>query len=445
VTLIALLKDSYREAIDRKIFFAMLILTGLLTVFIASISFRRITVEDELRTVAGQFAWGMSFDPTMGKPTFAVENFRQTNDAAEPWHGDYAFEWVVKAQEPDKLKRLPMAKRGEVRQLIRQGFNYLTSVEVSENLSKDPQEARFAITSRGTNVEDPLAWRYEPTVLFAVPLPFLHTSMREAVYFIENTLVGGVGAWVAVLVGVIVTASFIPDLLRKGAIDLILAKPIRRAGLLLYKYIGGLAFVFLLTAVTVLCVWAAIGVRSGIWSTGFLLVVPAVTFYFALLYSVSTLTAVLTRSTVVSILMTCAVWFVFWLNGAVHSTLDGIRKTKAEAEARIRDFAGAPAPAEKPKDADADDEDHSPVSKMDVPRWVYAASDTVYKVLPRTGDLNRLTAVWISGGLLTEPEIKARRLDSTANLALGETVAVTGAFIALMLGLACWKFARTDY
>jgi ABC-type transport system involved in multi-copper enzyme maturation permease subunit len=441
--LIALLKDSYREAIDRKIFLAMLILTGLLTVFIASISFRRITVEDELRTVAGQLAWGMSFDPTMGKPTFDVENFRQTNDAAEPWHGDYGFDWVVRAKDSDTLKRLPMAKRGDVRQLIRQGFNYLTNVEVSKNLSKDPKEARFTVTSRGTTVEDPLAWRYEPTILFAVPLPFLHTSMSEAVYVIENTLVSGVGAWVAVLVGVIVTASFIPDLLRKGAIDLILAKPIRRAGLLLYKYIGGLAFVFLLTAVTVLCVWAAIGLRSGIWSPGFLLVIPAVTFYFALLYSVSTLTAVLTRSTVVSILMTCAVWFVFWLNGTVHSTLDGIRKTKGEAEARIRDLAGAPPAAEKPNDAD--DEGHSPASKMDVPRWVYAASDIVYKVLPRTGDLNRLTAVWISRGLLTEPQIKARHLDTSANLAWGETVAVTGAFIAVMLTLACWKFARTDY
>jgi hypothetical protein len=443
VKLIALLKDSYREAVDRKIFFAMLILTGLLTVFIASISLRRITVEDELRTVAGQLTWGMSFDPTMEKPTFAVENFRQTNDAAEPWHGDYGFEWVVKAHEPDTLKRLPMAKRGEVRQLLRQGFNYLNNVEVSENLSKDPKEARFAVTSHGTTVEDPLAWRYEPTILFAVPLPFLHTSMREAVYFIENTLVGGVGAWVAVLVGVIVTASFIPDLLRKGAIDLILAKPIRRPGLLLYKYIGGLVFVFLLTAVTVLCVWVAIGVRSGIWSPGFLLVIPAVMFYFALLYSVSTLTAVLTRSTVVAILMTCAVWFVFWLNGTVHSTLEGIRKSKAEAQARFRDFAGAPAADDKPKDAD--DEDQSPASKMDVPRWVYAASDVVYKVLPRTGDLNRLTAVWIGGDLLTEPEIKARHLETAADLAWGETVAVTGTFIALILGLACWKFARTDY
>ena len=36
-----------------------------------------------------------------------------------------------------------------------------------------------------------------------------------------------------------------------------LSKPIRRPALLVYKYLGGLTFVFLLTAVTVLGVWAA--------------------------------------------------------------------------------------------------------------------------------------------------------------------------------------------
>jgi hypothetical protein len=443
--LVALLKDSYREAVDRKIFAAMLLLSGLLALFVASVSFRMITVEDELSTTARQFTWGMSFDPGLGKPTFAVENFRQTNDAPEPWRGDYQFEWVVKAADADKLKRLPLANRREVRDLVRDGLNYLTNVEVADNTSQDPVEARFVVTTRGTNVEDALAWRYEPKVLFAVPLSFFHTSMREAVYFIESTLVGGMGAWVAVLVGVVVTASFIPDLLRKGAIDLLLAKPVRRPSLLIYKYIGGLVFVFLLTAVTVASVWAAIGVRSGIWAPGFLLVIPAVTFYFALLYAVSTLTAVVTRSAVVAILLTCAAWFGLWLNGTVHDWLDGIRKTKAEAQAQIRQLSGAPAKGDQAKGPDDGDENSAPGTTMDVPRWVHTLSDVLYKVLPRTGELNKLTAVWISHGVLSEPEIKAKGLDKVARHSWGETVGGSAAFIALLLGLACWKFARTDY
>src|SRR5581483_11135960 len=122
--------------------------------------------------------------------------------------------------------------------------------------------ARFTVTTHGTTVDDALGWRYEPKILFAIPLPFFHTSVREMVYFVESTLVSGLGAWVAVLVGVVITASFVPTMLQKGAVELWLSKPIHRPVLLAYKYLGGLVFVFLLTAVTVLGVWAAIGLRS---------------------------------------------------------------------------------------------------------------------------------------------------------------------------------------
>src|SRR5204863_1444105 len=135
---------------DGKIFAVRLGLSGLLALFVGSISFRRISVEDELRTTASQITWGMSFGPGLGKPTFTVENFRQTNDAAEPWRGDYHFEWAVKAGDADKLKRLPLAQRREVRDLVRDGFNYLTNVEVADNASQDPAEARFVVTTRGT-------------------------------------------------------------------------------------------------------------------------------------------------------------------------------------------------------------------------------------------------------------------------------------------------------
>jgi hypothetical protein len=447
VKMVALLKDSCREALDRKIFAAMLILSGLLTLFVLSVSFRQITVEDELRAVAGQLTWGLSFNPVLGQPNYAVENFQQTNDAREPWHGDYRLEWVVRAKDADALKQLPMARLKEVRQLMRDGLKYLNNVEVADNSSQDPKEVRFAVTTHGTKVEDALAWRYEPKVLFAVPLPFFHTSLREGVYFIENSLIGGLGAWVAVLVGVVVTSSFVPNLLEKGAVELILAKPVRRPSLLAYKYLGGLAFVLVLTAVTVLGVWAAIGLRTGVWAPGFLLVVPAVTFYFALLYAVSTLAAVLTRSPVVAILMTCAVWFGLWLNGTVHGMLDGVRKTRAEAEAQVRKLSGAPKPDEKAKEKDADDEEdgRGGPPQFDVPRWVYAVSDFTYKVLPRTGDLNRLTAEWVARGVLTESEVKARGLDKGERPHWGEVFGVTGAFIVLVLGLACWWFTRSDY
>jgi hypothetical protein len=241
-----------------------------------------------------------------------------------------------------------------------------------------------------------------------------------------------------VLIGVIITASFIPSMLQKGAVELWLSKPILRPALLIFKYLGGLTFVFVLTAVTVLGVWTAIGLRSGIWAPGFLIVIPAVTFYFALLYSVSTLAAVLTRSTVVAILLTLAAWFGLWLTGTVHAALDEVRHARDKIEKSIKEAAG-PAGEEQAEVEVKVGSDGPP----DIPRWVYGIADAVYTVLPRTRELNDLTAEWVGRGLLSDADQK--RHEKADRPPWWETVGVTAAFIAVMLGLACWKFARTDY
>ena len=113
--LAALLKDSFREALDRKIFAAMLLLSGLLTLFVLSISFHRITLEEELQSTTRQLSFFTGLNPHVGKATYGIENFKQTNDATEPWLGDYQFDWVVKVDALDKLGQLPMTSRRDVR------------------------------------------------------------------------------------------------------------------------------------------------------------------------------------------------------------------------------------------------------------------------------------------------------------------------------------------
>jgi hypothetical protein len=176
-------------------------------------------------------------------------------------------------------------------------------------------------------------------------------------------------------------------------------------------------------------------VRSGLWTTGFLIVIPAVTFYFALLYSVSTLAAVFTRSTVVAILLTLAAWFILWLNGTVHSWLDTARQTRAGIEKSIKD-AGGEEQAAVVVDAGSG-------GPPDIPHWVYALSDGLYKALPRTREMSDLTAEYVGRGLLSDAEQKRHEIADRPPW--WETVGVTAAFIVVMLGLACWKFTRTDY
>ena len=51
-------------------------------------------------------------------------------------------------------------------------------------------------------------------------------SLGYMVYWIENRLINGFGAWIGILLGVIVTSFFIPNMLRKGTVDMLIVKPI---------------------------------------------------------------------------------------------------------------------------------------------------------------------------------------------------------------------------
>src|SRR5206468_8438975 len=124
-----------------------------------------------------------------------------------------------------------------------------------------------------------------------------------------------------------------------------------------FKYVGGLTFVFLNTAYAVGGIWLVMGLRSGIWSSGFLLTIPAITFYFAILYAVSTLAAVVTRSAIVAILVTVGFWFTMYLVGLVYTGLDMMKK---EAE-----------------------------MQRQIPEWVFTTADVAHAVLPRTSDRNK--------------------------------------------------------
>src|SRR5262249_599050 len=138
------------------------------------------------------------------------------------------------------------------------------------------------------------------------------------VLFFSVATVLWIGSLVTLLTAVIITAFFVPNMLRKGTVDLLLVKPVSRWALLVYKYIGGRTFLLLSPTVAVPGMWVAPGLRSGVWANSFLLMIFVYTFFFAILYAVSALFAVLTRSAVVAILMTCGVWFVLFLVGLLH-------------------------------------------------------------------------------------------------------------------------------
>jgi ABC-type transport system involved in multi-copper enzyme maturation permease subunit len=155
------------------------------------------------------------------------------------------------------------------------------------------------------------------------------------------------------------------------------------------------------------------GLRSGVWSTGFLMTIFGITFYFAILYAVSTFLGVLTRNAIVAILGTVAFWFVMWLVGQIYSFVDLMRH---EAEMKDR-----------------------------IPKWVYTVTDTANAVLPRTTDLNKLTSKLVVQDTLGEGDKRRAKLDNLSWPSWGEVVGVSLAHIGIMLSLAVWRFTTRDY
>jgi hypothetical protein len=83
---------------------------------------------------------------------------------------------------------------------------------------------------------------------------------------------------------------------------------------------------------------------------------------------------------------------------------------------------------------------------MNLPGWLSKTVDVIHFILPRYKDLDGLLSDVLARHLLA-PDNPNRI--ATAELygafRWGESLLVTSGFIALVLGLSCWRFARRDY
>ena len=104
-------------------------------------------------------------------------------------------------------------------------------------------------------------------------------------------------------------SSFIPNLLEKGHIDIILSKPVARSQVLIGKYLGGLIVVLLNVTFLVGGIWLLIGLKFSVWDTNFLYIILTVTFAFATLYSLIILIGILSQSHILS-MMLCYIIFI---------------------------------------------------------------------------------------------------------------------------------------
>jgi len=171
----------------------------------------------------------------------------------------------------------------------------VTLAMASIALEKDRITVLFGLWETSTERFDPFS-------------PAGRAALIGSVIFLPmQILLGGIG----LILMLIATAGFFPAMLEQGAVDALLAKPISRPRLFLYKYVCGLTFVFIQATAFVVLTFLVMGLRWHVWALGYLLSIPLVVLLFSYLYCVSVLVAVKTRSSVAAILLTLAAWLLY--------------------------------------------------------------------------------------------------------------------------------------
>lgn len=455
-----ILRDSFREAVDGFVIYVMLALSTIMIFLIASISFTPRPAEEALPGFVKMFVLyipdkGQSeaVGAVAGTDYAAREIKRDRNDVKfvlevtslkNPLAGDgdpfrtAVAGWAKKPFKPEKIKLPKGALTGqagasnEETELLMALKPEVTAAEADavtdaqmEEFLRDQFRAHASLTSaKVTRLPEPAAGKYAfdcevPGALQSRSWPVLMSFFFGAaeidtaplglgLFLIEDQVVNGIGSAITLLISVIITAFFIPNLLRKGALDLIIAKPIGRVPLLIYKYLGGCTFIFLIALYTIGAVWIVLGVRTGHFDPRFLVVVPAVTFTFALLYAFSTLVGVFTRSAIAAILLTVGFAFFLYIVGAVKSRSD---------RAKLLEQNWAPV--------------------------AHQIIDGVNYGLPRYKDLDKITTKIIAEGTLAP--IQMRIVSKVIEFpSWYGTIGLSLGWIALMLALASWRVHTRD-
>lgn len=475
----AILKDSFREAVDGFVVYAMLGISALLIGVAATMSFTPVAPEKAFDTIVQQFnmvfpekgrsrvftgssdkydasdvrpsgsgyqlrltvtgqgqgtitdskgtrpvldqgdsfrrtvaSWAkpagktIKVDPSKFDDKDGKKDVRRDGDQG----GGRSFEVGFQSATPEEQKAVTSELMEE---FIQSQFYMLAGMDVTAKRVTDgvaePVYAFDVTTTGGSAVK---GWPHATKIFFGAFTLDDESPLGATLWGIEDVIINRIGGAFALLIGLIITAFFIPNMLRKGSVDLLISKPIGRSRLLVYKYIGGLTFMFLVSAFTVGGIWFVLAARSGYWNPGFLMAIPLLTFTFAILYAISTLAAVFTRSAVAAMLLSIGFAFFMFVFGQIKTNYD-------DARARNPD---------RPR-----------------PAWQAFVVDNGHDVLPRTREIEVMIRRFISQGALP-PAIEREAVSAS-----GDPPSPVGTFgvslvhIAWMLGLSCWWFIRRDY
>ncbi|MCA9302623.1 MAG: hypothetical protein KC996_00725 [Phycisphaerales bacterium] len=288
--------------------------------------------------------------------------------------------------------------------------------------------------------------------------------------------------WGAMILALISTASLIPDYISDGSVELTLSKPVRRPVLFLFKFISGLLFVLLQLSIGVGFAYIIIGIRFDQWMHGALLAIPLLTLQFVYLYAISALIAVLTRSTIASLLGTILIWFVISMVQFVSNTTllqyEMQAATAQQNQAKIVELEAQIAEESR---------DPKPFERANLSSWTTTmeaaqkSADSIYPwvkttarielFVPKTGDLQKFISSKTKAPVTNEfaglfmdfssEEFRPANVDEETmrdaneaetiarkkvrKVGIVESITTSMLIVCLLLFLAIWRFTRRDY
>jgi ABC-type transport system involved in multi-copper enzyme maturation permease subunit len=117
----------------------------------------------------------------------------------------------------------------------------------------------------------------------------------------------------ALCLGIFASASFITSMMEKGAIDLLISKPVPRWLYILGRYTGASIIMLIEVAFFVLGMWVVVSLSVGRWNWGFPMSIAHIMLGFMGMYSVVVLVSVLSRSNLLAIITGFGILFIAFL------------------------------------------------------------------------------------------------------------------------------------
>ncbi len=134
-------------------------------------------------------------------------------------------------------------------------------------------------------------------------------TLREAVLTFQSYIVAGIPMFMLVSSMLIITSSFVPDMLKKGHIDLLLSKPISRTKIVIGHFLAATLIVLVAFTFLLGIIWILVSAKTGFWNPSFLYSILWFTLIFSILYSAVMFIGILSRSTILTIIINMLLFF----------------------------------------------------------------------------------------------------------------------------------------